>query len=234
MSSLGWKRVGRWCFEMKKMIKKLKSFFKKFDWEKVLLNVFLTAIIPIILFTIPVTSPTSEWSNWGSSIVEKLQQGILFSTIISIASNIVLSYRTRFRGLFSKTSQDNIEHGIQLLPFYSNLSIIISSFVLMLLSAFYYGQIRSNSLLNCFGLVIEVVLFILIQLLYGYSEGSMREDDGTNIAELVQKAEEQRNAFEELVQKTEEQRNASEKKDFRDLKIDNKDFDLLRERRGGE
>lgn len=62
----------------------------------------------------------------------------------------------------------------------------------------------------------------------------MREDDGTNIAELVQKAEEQRNAFEELVQKTEEQRNASEKKDFRDLKIDNKDFDLLRERRGGE
>lgn len=88
----------------------------------------------------------------------------------------------------------------------------------MLLSAFYYGQIRSNSLLNCFGLVIEVVLFILIQLLYGYSEGTMREDDGSN--------------FEELVQKAEEQRNASEQKDFRDLEIDN-DFDLLLERREG-
>ena len=119
-------------------------------------------------------------------------------------------------GCFQKNLKNNIEHGIQLLTFYSNLSIIISSFVLMLLSAFYYGQIRSNSLLNCFGLVIEVVLFILIQLLYGYSEGSMREDDGSNIEELVQKAE--------------EQRNASEKKDFRDLEIDN-DFDLLRERR---
>lgn len=180
-----------------KKMYKIKKFFKNIDWEKVLLNVLLTAVIPIILFTIPVTSPTFKFCDWGSSIVEKLQQGILFSTTISIASNIVLSYRVRFRGLFSKKSQDNINHGMQLLPFYSNLLIIIFSFVLMLLSAFYYGQIRSNSLLNCFGLVIEVVLFILIQLLYGYSEGLMRENDGSEIKELQENFDKNKSASEE-------------------------------------
>lgn len=220
MSSLRWRRVGRWCFEMKKMIKKLKSFFLKFDWEKVLLNVFLTAIIPIILFTIPIVYSTTNQKDWGVGIVEKLQQGILFSTIISIASNIVLSYRVRFRGLFSKKNQDNLEQRIKLLPFYSNLLIIIFSFVLMLLSAFYYGQISGNSPLNNIGIFLEILLFILIQLLYGYSEGSMREDDGSNIKELQQKA------FEE--------RNKMEKNDSIELEIDNEDFNLLRERRGGE
>ncbi len=220
MSSLRWKRVGRWCFEMKKMIKKLKSFFKKIDWEKVLLNVFLTAIIPIILFTIPIVSLNTNQKDWGVSIVEKLQQGILFSTIISIASNIVLSYRVRFRGLFSKKNQDNIEQRIKLLPFYSNLLIIIFSFVLMLLSAFYYGQISGNSPLNNIGIFFEILLFILIQLLYGYSEGSMREDDGSNIKELQQKADEERNKM--------------EKKDSKELEINNEDFSLLRERRGRE
>lgn len=202
------------------MIKKLKSFFLKFDWEKVLLNVFLTAIIPIILFTIPIVYSTTNQKDWGVGIVEKLQQGILFSTIISIASNIVLSYRVRFRGLFSKKNQDNLEQRIKLLPFYSNLLIIIFSFVLMLLSAFYYGQISGNSPLNNIGIFLEILLFILIQLLYGYSEGSMREDDGSNIKELQQKA------FEE--------RNKMEKNDSIELEIDNEDFNLLRERRGGE
>lgn len=66
----------------------------------------------------------------------------------------------------------------------------------------------------------EILLFILIQLLYGYSEGSMREDDGSNIKELQQKADEERNKMEE--------------NDSIELEIDNEDFNLLRERRGGE
>lgn len=205
---------------IEKSKKNIEAFFKQIDWEKVILNITLTAIIPIILFTIPIVYSTTNQKDWGVGIVEKLQQGILFSTIISIASNIVLSYRVRFRGLFSKKNQDNLEQGIKLLPFYSNLLIIIFSFVLMLLSAFYYGQISGNSPLNNIGIILEIILFILIQLLYGYSEGSMREDDGSNIKELQQKADERRNKM--------------EKNDFIVLEKDNEDFNLLRKRRGGE
>lgn len=200
------------------MMKKINNFFKQVDWEKVILNVLLTAVIPIIAFTSPVTSPAFSWGDWGNGIAEKLQQGVLFSTIISIASNIVLSFRVRFRSLFSKKNQDNIEQGMKLLPFYSNLLIIIISFILMLLSAFYYGQIGGNSQLNNVGITIEILLFIVIQVLYGYSEGSMKEDNNSNLKELQQKAE--------------EQKNVSEEKDFEDLESDdNEDLKMLRKRK---
>ncbi len=48
----------------------------------------------------------------------------------------------------------------------------------------------------------------------------MREDDGSNIKELQQKADEERNKM--------------EKKDSKELEINNEDFSLLRERRGRE
>lgn len=202
---------------IEKCKKKIEAILKKIDWEKVILNITLTAIIPILLFTAPVTTEKFCWDNWGGNIYEKLQQGVLFSTVISIASTIVLSYRLKFKGLFSRKSQDDdIEQQIKLLPFYSNLLIIIFSFMLMLLSAYYYGQIKNDAKLNGGGIILEIFLFLGIQLFYGYSEGVMSDGDSTNIKTAEQEAEKRKQRDEE--------------KDLKDLEKYNEDFEVLRMR----
>lgn len=50
---------------IEKCKKKIEAFLKKIDWEKVILNITLTAIIPILLFTAPVTTEKFCWDNWG-------------------------------------------------------------------------------------------------------------------------------------------------------------------------
>lgn len=160
----------------------------KTAYDKVIINFFLTFIIPVLFLNMPISGNLNEFTeNWGNSIADQLQQGLLFSTTMSIAATYISTYISRVNELARKGEngkhtgdphQSNLEakKNFNFIANYSNT--LFWALSALLLSAILLGVSRtSNSQLNIIIILLQLALYFGILIIYGYSEKIVREKD---------------------------------------------------------
>lgn len=155
-----------------KVLNCILDFFKQiqiFSYSKVFLNVTLTFILPIIMFSIPIMSGSNDL--FLENVKNKIQSGILFSTSISILSTIISSYVDNAT-VSKKNKTDNNTKTMKDMK--NVLPIILLAFLLTVLGAYYYGQKNDKSSLNSIGISIQIFLYVLVQIVYGVADSKIK------------------------------------------------------------
>lgn len=162
---------------------KFKNIQEKFSISKMIINVMLTFFFPIVMFSIPISGEMNFLGFLGS-IKNKLEIGVLFTTSFGITATILTSYFDTALKLGLKETKE--------LYLKSTHRAIIVIFLLSILSAVYYGAIMEDKL-NTLGICIQLVLYVLIVIAYGYSDNKITKAnkfDQTKFDELDKNIEE--------------------------------------------
>lgn len=158
-----------------KVVTFFENIFENFSYGKVFLNVVLTFLLPIVFFSIPVTEIDPK-ITFKDTFVSKVSSGMLFGTSISILSTIISTYVDNaaiFKSVKSSNNDENILKKIENLT--SVLPIILISFILTYLGAYFYGQLNGEKL-NGVGIVVQFILYILVQIIYGITDGKIKKN----------------------------------------------------------
>ena len=111
-------------------------------WYRVWIHLILAFILPVVVFSLSITSQSgSFWSNFFN----KLSQGVLFSTTVSLAATLMTD--------FIETMKP-IQAGKE------------TTIVILMISSFLFTQAGKASI-NFFGLVLQFALYGACLLLYG-------------------------------------------------------------------
>nr|WP_319219068.1 hypothetical protein [uncultured Trichococcus sp.] len=175
-------------------LKKIQTF----SYSKVIINVLLTFIFPIILFSIPILQ--NDQSRFTVNFMDKIKSGVLFSTSISILATIISSY------LDGASVQENNEKK-QIKDLNHLLPIILIVFLLTFMGAFYYGKIEEKALLNSIGMKIQICLYIAVQIIYGLADSIIKNSpvlEITSAAEVIKGMQKTEHIVHELSDKTDD------------------------------
>lgn len=175
---------------------KVRKQIQTFSYSKVIINVVLTFIFPIILFSIPILQ--NDQSRFMVNFMDKIRSGVLFSTSISILATIISSY------LDGASVKENNEKK-QIKDLNHLLPIILIAFLLTFMGAFYYGKIEEKALLNSIGMKIQIGLYIAVQIIYGLADSIIKNSpmlEITPTAELNKAIKKRDDRVQDLVGKT--------------------------------
>ena len=175
---------------------KVRKQIQTFSYSKVIINVVLTFIFPIILFSIPILQ--NDQSRFMVNFRDKIRSGVLFSTSISILATIISSY------LDGASVKENNEKK-QIKDLNHLLPIILIAFLLTFMGAFYYGKIEEKALLNSIGMKIQIGLYIAVQIIYGLADSIIKNSpmlEITPTAELNKAIKKRDDRVQDLVGKT--------------------------------
>ncbi|WP_270692363.1 hypothetical protein [Enterococcus malodoratus] len=155
-----------------------------FSYSKVLLNVTLTFIFPIILFSIPILLDGK--SSFSDNMLAKLNSGVLFSTSISISATIISTYVDN-----AKTNIHKDQEKLKIKIIDKVLPLLIYSFLITILGAFFYGQVADGKGLNGYGMTIQICLYILVQIIYGVMDSKIKNSETRDVVQEQENYENQ-------------------------------------------
>ncbi|MHC5550230.1 hypothetical protein [Carnobacterium maltaromaticum] len=188
----GWKDVGSELKKIKIFVKQsffkfLIAFFRQiqlFSYSKVFINVTLTFIFPVIMFSIPILLNSN--ATLSSNIMNKLGSGVLFSTSISISATIISSY---VDNASLSSSEDKKTKKMKIMT--KVLPLLIYALMCTVLGAYYFGQVTEDLMLNTNGIVIQIVLYIIVQIIYGMMDSKIKNSKSIDISEEQEKYEQE-------------------------------------------
>lgn len=146
------------CDFVKRIRKKFKNILSNnISWKKVTINFIFTFVFPLIVFTFPI----SDNINFLHEAIDRLKNGILFTTSFSIIATLLSTYfENNSKTVDGKLQTKNMET--------VNAPILII-IILVIINAIYYGR-ALNSPLNLLGILVQVILYIAVLMIYGYSD----------------------------------------------------------------
>lgn len=174
--SKGWEDVKKEFYNIILNIKRfffeiLTSFFQQiqlFSYSKVLVNIVLTFLFPIIMFSIPILVDNTH--TLADNIMMKLSSGVLFSTSISISATIISSYVDSAR-----------DDGKKIKVMTKVLPLLIYSFMCTVLGAYYFGQMTEKASLNLNGVIIQIILYLFVQIIYGVMDSKIKNSPSVDL-----------------------------------------------------
>lgn len=170
------------------------SLIKKFSLSKMFINAFLSLALPLLICTLPIVEGTS-WNNYFPDIYQKLKTGILLTTSFGITATILTSY---FEGV---TLSKNDKKTLKLVESL-NFSIIMIIFLTIINAIFYGLTIRSK--MNFWGVVLQLILYVLVVIFYGYSDNRIKKKKELSIVDASEYEKENKKDIQNLKEKVEE------------------------------
>ena len=134
-------------------------------WYRVWIHLILAFILPVIVFSLSITSQSgSFWSNF----FDKLSQGVLFSTTISLAATLMTDFIETMKPIQAeKESNEKKETGVYTITIdQAKIGGLMVTIVILMISSFLFTQAGKASI-NFFGLVLQFALYGACLLLYG-------------------------------------------------------------------
>ena len=121
-------------------------------WYRVWIHLILAFFLPVVVFSLSITSQSgSFWSNF----FDKLSQGVLFSTTISLAATLMTDFiEEKETGVYTITIDQ------------AKIGGLMVTIVILMISSFLFTQAGKASI-NFFGLVLQFALYGACLLLYG-------------------------------------------------------------------
>ena len=158
-----------------------------FSYGKVVLNIVLTFMIPLVLFSIPISE--NEANSFFENFVEKLKTGILFSTSISILATIISSYIDNAK--VYKTNEEDNKDNLKVKKMDKLMPTLLIAFLLTILSAYFFGQVNNSETINRWGILLQIIIFVLVQIVYGVSIYQINNSGVHNLIEDSKSYEEE-------------------------------------------
>ena len=122
-------------------------------------------ILPVVVFSLSITSQSgSFWSNF----FDKLSQGVLFSTTVSLAATLMTDFIETMKPIQAeKESNEKKETGVYTITIdQAKIGGLMMTIVILMISSFLFTQAGKASI-NFFGLVLQFALYGACLLLYG-------------------------------------------------------------------
>lgn len=161
---------------------------RSFSYSKVLINVTLTFLLPVLLFSIPVIE--NDNSTFLNNYQNKIQAGVLFSTSISILATIISSYVDQAKANNKNIEDTSNKRNNSKKNSDTLLVIILLAFLLTFFGAFTYGKIDGSNNLNKVGTILQYFLYGFVQILYGIADSEMKHYDSLDTETVEKKNEE--------------------------------------------
>ena len=134
-------------------------------WYRVWIHLILAFILPVVVFSLSITSQSgSFWSNF----FDKLSQGVLFSTTVSLAATLMTDFIETMKPIQAeKESNEKKETGVYTITIdQAKIGGLMVTIVILMISSFLFTQAGKASI-NFFGLVLQFALYGACLLLYG-------------------------------------------------------------------
>ena len=134
-------------------------------WYRVWIHLILAFILPVVVFSLSITSQSgSFWSNF----FDKLSQGVLFSTTVSLAATLMTDFIETMKPIQAgKESNEEKETGVYTITIdQAKIGGLMVTIVILMISSFLFTQAGKASI-NFFGLVLQFALYGACLLLYG-------------------------------------------------------------------
>lgn len=147
--------------------------FKNYSLLKMLVNFLFSFVLTILIFAIPVTTQDS-WYDFFPKIWDKLAQGALFGTIISINGTYMITLYGKTKSKLNIKDLKSSKFSFEVLNELVKFQCI--PFFLSLLSLYFLTKLQNNTL-HCSIIILEIVLYVISIFFYGYTEKLLSNED---------------------------------------------------------
>lgn len=147
--------------------------FKNYSLLKMLVNFLFSFVLTILIFAIPVTNQDS-WYDFFPKIWDKLAQGTLFGTIISINGTYMITLYGKTKSKLNIKDLKSSKFSFEVLNELVKFQCI--PFFLSLLSLYLLTKLQNNTL-HWSIIILEIVLYVISIFFYGYTEKLLSNED---------------------------------------------------------
>ena len=132
-------------------------------WYRVWIHLILAFILPVVVFSLSITHESgSFWSN----LFEKLSQGVLFSTTVSLAATLMTDFVETIKP--EKNPSEKKGPAFTITIDQAKIGGLMITIIILMISSFLFAQAGRASV-NFFGLILQFALYGVCLLLYGAS-----------------------------------------------------------------
>ena len=134
-------------------------------WYRVWIHLILAFILPVVVFSLSITSQSGSFC---SNFFNKLSQGVLFSTTVSLAATLMTDFIETMKPIQAgKETNEEKETGVYTITIdQAKIGGLMVTIVILMISSFLFTQAGKASI-NFFGLVLQFALYGACLLLYG-------------------------------------------------------------------
>lgn len=147
--------------------------FENYSLLKMLVNFLFSFVLTILIFAIPVTNQDS-WCDFFPKIWDKLAQGTLFGTIISINGTYMITLYGKTKSKLNIKDLKSSKFSFEVLNELVKFQCI--PFFLSLLSLYFITKLQNNTL-HWSITILEIVLYVISIIFYGYTEKLLSNED---------------------------------------------------------